>query len=428
MTDNTHLLPGVDQHGSGYRVRLSFNGRPYIQTGLTSPDQANELRIQWGRLRDAGLTPAHAPREETLAEACEALLARKRTTVSRKTKRRLRRRGIEWWERATRPWREGDFASTPLSLLDRNRLEDRILARALETPKTARDELDGLKAALRLAGSRNVRFDPAILTIERPVVTPRQRRAADAHQLELLADLAPPYAQRMLRIKGTVGNRFEELATLTDDRVDLEQATIFIPAHLCKEGEDKTIDLTREEVHELRHQLLERAPGTPLVFPTKTGRPWRHYQFLRLVWYKARARADHAWRETHGLDEQADTPFLWRLLDPDGRPVVDEDGDPVWDGLKPHDLRATAATLMRDAGFPKEEAAARLGHADSGALTDRLYDQGDRRARVRRAIDEHAPHGLRAATKSGAPRPSAKPAATPLTQPSDKPAATRKAG
>jgi hypothetical protein len=52
---------------------------------------------------------------------------------------------------------------------------------------------------------------------------------------------------------------------------------------------------------------------------------------------------------------------------------------------------------MRDAGFSKEQAAARLGHADSGQLLDRIYDVGDRRARMRKAIDALAPEGLRAA-------------------------------
>ena len=50
--------------------------------------------------------------------------------------------------------------------------------------------------------------------------------------------------------------------------------------------------------------------------------------------------------------------------------------------LKPHDLRATAITLMRDAGFTKDQVVARVGHADDGELIDRIYDRGDRRARA----------------------------------------------
>ena len=51
---------------------------------------------------------------------------------------------------------------------------------------------------------------------------------------------------------------------------------------------------------------------------------------------------------------------------------------------------------MRDAGFGRDQAAARLGHADS-ELLETVYDQGDRRARMRKAIDHLAGEGLRAA-------------------------------
>jgi integrase len=83
--------------------------------------------------------------------------------------------------------------------------------------------------------------------------------------------------------------------------------------------------------------------------------------------------------------------------------------------LEPHDLRATAITLMRDAGFTKEQAAARVGHADSGQLIDRIYDRGDRRARAGvRAIDSLAPKGIRAALFEPPPRPSDRSAAAGL--------------
>lgn len=404
MTASTVLLPGVDRHGAGYRVRLRFGAQRHIETGIATPNEANARVITLRAMRDAGLTPAAAPLEQTLREAAEALVVRKRTTVSRKTKRRLRKSGIEWWERATRPWREGEFADLPLSLLRRDRVEDAILARAMMVPKTARDELDGLKATLRYAGGRGVGFDPALLTIERPATEPRRRVALTVAQLDLLAACAPAYATRMLLFKGTVGSRIGELITLTDDRVDLGEQTIFVAAEFCKEGTDKTIDLTGEEVTLLREQLLARAAGTRLVFPTKTGRPWRHHQFLRLVWYKARARAAAAWREQQRLADNADTPFEWRTTDDDTQRAT-------LTGVQPHDLRATAATLMREAGFSKEQAAARLGHADSGQLLDRIYDVGDRRARMRKAIDTLAPHGLRAALAETPPRPSARPAA-----------------
>jgi integrase len=392
-------------------VRVQFApGLRVIETFRT-PDEANARVLELKRMREAGLVPATAPLELTLQEACDALLARKRATVSRKTHRRLRERGVEWWERATRPWRAGPFAEVPLSLLRRDRLEDAILARAAAAAKTAGDELYGLKAALRYAGERGARFDAAILQIE-PIARVRRRRHALASgELEYLARHAPDYGQRMLLFKGTVGSRIGELFTLVDRRVDLDASTIFIPAALCKEGVDKLIDLTGEERALVREQLLARPAGTDLVFPTKTGLPWRYPQFHRLVWAKAVTRAAAAWREEHGLAADASTPFEWQLVDERGGPLFDMEGKPVLDRLEPHDLRATAATLMRDAGFSHDQAAARLGHADSGDLLDRVYDVGDRRERagVKRAIDELAPAGLRSVLR--APQPGERPTA-----------------
>lgn len=377
MSTTTQLLPGVDLHGTGYRVRISFNGRPYSETGLATADAANARVLELRALRAAGLSPTAAPLEQTLREAADALLTRKQTTVSRKTKRKLRATGIEWWGRALRPWREGDLADTPLSMLNANAVEDLTLARMLVAPKAGRDELDALKAVLRLAQSRGSQFDQRILSIERPALTPRKRHALNVDDLELLADVAPDYARQMLLFLGTVGNRVGELFTLTDDRLDLDGGALFIPEDLCKEGADKWIELTSEETTLLREQLLARAPGTRYVFPTKSGLTWkgRYGEFHKLVWAKSCKRAAVSWREREGVDADAPTPF---------------------DDLEPHDLRSTAATLMRDAGFTREQAAARLGHADSGKLLDRIYDQGDRRARMRQAIDAHAPQGLRA--------------------------------
>jgi integrase len=353
-------------------------------------------------LVDAGMVPTQTTPELTLREAAEALLTRKRTTVSRKTKRPLRKSGIEWWERATQPWRDGEFAKLPLSLLRCDWVEDAILARASTTPKSARDEQDALKATLRYAAQRGGRFDQALLTLDRIQVTHRQRVALTVAELDLLAAHAPEYARRMILFDGTTGMRIGELFSLVDSRVDLAGRTVFVPAELCKEGADKFVELTGEETAILREQLLARPPRTPLVFPTKTGRPWRHFQFLRLVWYKARSRAATTWREREGLPEDADTPFEWR---------VNKCGELIVDGVQPHDLRATAATMMRDVGFSKEQAAARLGHADSGQLLDRIYDVGDRRVRMRKAIDALAPQGLRAALAEPTPQPAANPAA-----------------
>ena len=376
----TATLPGVDRHGAGYRVRLRFDGAIHIECGLPTAEAANRRILELRELRATGATPQSAPTRLTLAQAAGALLARKRVSGRRHN---LRARGLEYWQRSLKPWQEGPFAETPLQHLRRDQLEDAILIRAADHPTSARNELQALKALLEYAADRGAQFDQAILRISPVAVQPRQRRALTVDELEWFASHAPEYGRRLILIQGTVGNRIGELFSLDETRLDLQQGTLHVPAHLCKEGVAKTIPLTREEVHLLREQLLARAPGTTLVFPTKTGRQWRHNQYEKFIWAKAVQRASAAWRERCALAAEASTPFEWF-----------EDGERRW--ITTHDLRATAATLMRDAGLTRDEAAARLGHADSGELLDRVYDVGSRAARVERALAASAPAGLRA--------------------------------
>jgi hypothetical protein len=96
------------------------------------------------------------------------------------------------------------------------------------------------------------------------------------------------------------------------------------------------------------------------------ARPWSHFQFLRLVWYKATHRAAVAWRDQHGLPVAVPTPFDGKGTTAAAIAWREQHGHPAamptpFDHLQPHDLRTTAATLMRDAGFDREQAAARWG-------------------------------------------------------------------
>jgi integrase len=368
----TKLLPGVDRHGAGYRCRLSLNGAMHIETGLASADRANARILELRELRRLGLPPSAAPAERTLAEAALAFLARKQVSGRG---RRLRPRGLEHWQRSCKPWLEGEHGGLPLRLLRRQRLEQTILTRAATAPTAARNELQALKAILRYAADPDL--DQSILTIEPIAVDARTRRALSVDELELLAGHAPEYARRMILLLGTTGLRVGEAFTLTDERLDLHAGSALVTAELAKERLPKRVALDAEEIMLLREQLLVRAPGTRLVFPTKTGRPWRYGQFHKLVWSKATRRAGDAWR----LEHDTAGPF---------------------EQLTPHDLRSTAATLMRAAGFSRDEAADRLGHVDSGELLDRVYDQGDRGARAQRAIVAKAPRGLRATLRADA--------------------------
>lgn len=381
MSTTALALTGIDAVRDGWRIRMTFHGVRHTRVVATQ-DAAITLRAQWRELKAAGLAPEAAPADVTVREACDALLAAKRTLVSRKTKRRLSERTLEAWEAQLRPWREGALGDLPVSLLRADTVRRIVVGRAAKAPTAAKHELEGIKAALLEAERGGAEIASAILRIEPVVTEPAPLHAFTADELEWLAGFAPAYARDQILFLGTSGMRQGEAWTLTTDRVDLRGRRVFIPAALCKERRDKWVPLTDEEVDILRRALkgaLARPGNSRLVFPTREGSQWRRSWWRKLVVAKVRAGAGAAWREENG------------------------DGASPYDGFRTHWLRATAATLMRDAGIPRELAAARLGHADAGELLERIYDHGDRELRLADALATHAPTGLRAAAKS-APR------------------------
>jgi integrase len=277
-------------------------------------------------------------------------------------------------------WRGQKFAQLPLDRLDVATVEDAILARAREHPTSAREELQKLKAALRYAAGRGSEFQLGLLEIE-PVRVSREPkgRALTLDELDFLLSFAVDDQRRGLELLGNVGLRVSELLGLLPGHVDLDGRALHIPAWLCKERRAKTIPLLPDELALLREQLAWKPAGAERVFPRKGGTPWRREHFYTAVVVATRKRAAVAWRREHGLEAEAATPFEW--------PAV-VNGKQTVAGIAPHDFRRTAATLMRDAGLTREQAALRLGHADAGELLDRVYDRGDRVQRARVALDD----------------------------------------
>jgi integrase len=426
-TSAARTYPGIDRHGDKWRVRVLFPA-PYGRYSelVDDLDGAIVRRAELVRRRKDGRPPIDEAGADTLADACATLL---------RQKRKLTPAGLAYWARSLRPWAEGEFSAVRLAELRRAPIEDALDDRALVAPTSARNERQALIAALELAGERGATFDLAILRIPPVEVEARVRRALSAAELEWFAAHVAPVARRLVLLQGTVGNRVDELFRAEPAHVDLGAATLYVPAANCKERVGKTIPLTPEEVELVAEQLgglrvvgssrtaglPARAPGSPWLFTTAGARVyesgkvvrtaqgptrWRHPQFDRLVWQPAVSSAATDWRAEHGLADvvvagrlvPAPTPFEW-FVDPSSAPAdarrrVGDDGR-RW--ITTHDLRATAVTLMRDAGVSREDAAARVGHADRGELVDAVYDKGSRSARVARALAEAAPAGLRAA-------------------------------
>jgi integrase len=251
-------------------------------------------------------------------------------------------------------------------------------------PKQARAERQALLQILKLARERGDRFDEELLELNPIRVDARVGVALEPEELLYLAERAPEHQRRWYLLAGTIGARIMSLLRATDDWLDLDAKTLTIPAANHKSGNvagDLTLDLLDEEVLLLREQLLARAPGTRLLFPRKGGSPWRHGHFYAKTWVPTRRRAQREWRREHGLDDDAATPF---------------------DGLRPHDLRHTAATVLCEHILDDALVALRLGHNDGGRLVRERYRHVGRR-KLRAELDRtDAAGGLLAASAAGA--------------------------
>jgi hypothetical protein len=79
VTASTLLLPGVDQHGAGLRVRIRFGAYRHTETGFTTPDQANRRALELKEMRRRGQVPDISPEDLPLAKI-EACSRRRRPT------------------------------------------------------------------------------------------------------------------------------------------------------------------------------------------------------------------------------------------------------------------------------------------------------------------------------------------------------------
>jgi integrase len=269
----------------------------------------------------------------TLGDELDDFLRFKETMGGRRGK--LRPRGIEWYAKSIKPW--APMRDVLVPALRRASVEDHVVARAAAAPVAARNELQVLKAVLRRAESRGQQVDPNIYAIPAIVSETRDARPLTLDELDEIASWMPEHIKRVVLFTGLVGLRLNEVLTLTDDRVDLSAAQVFVPGRLSKNRKPKAIDLSATEVQLLREQLLARPRGAQHVFATTRGKGYTHSAFREHVWY----------------------------------PALDKVG--LKGELHFHDLRHTAISLQARAGIPAEVIAERVGHTDGGALIRRRY-------------------------------------------------------
>ena len=343
-------IVSIRKRGSrSYQVRVE----PFPAQTVPTRDAAERLELEL-KLRKVG-GAASPERPTTLGGEIDGYLSRLRAAGG------LRPRSVEFYEQKAKVWKP--LRGVRVSALRRVQVEDFIVKRASKHPRSALDELQFLKRVLRDAKDRGQRVDEAVLSIKPVKHTPRRGRALTVDELFELASWFPEQSSRLVLLAGQVGARQSFWFSLTDDLLDLENGTMPIPAELAKNKREHRVYLTSVEVALFREQLMARAPGTRLVFPTPEGGQWNRARFRDRVWLKSVAAAAKNDKEESERDVS------------------------VFGGFTFHWLRHTAGSLMAIAGLDPAVASERMGHTDGGALFLKTYRhlyEGEKRVQAQR--------------------------------------------
>ncbi len=335
-----------------YQVRVD----PFPAQTVPTKDAAERLELDL-KLRKIGGSASPEP-ATTLGQEIDGYLARLRAAGG------LRPRSIEFYEQKAKVWKP--LRGVRVSALRRVQVEDFIVKRASEHPRSALDELQFLKRVLGEARDRGQRVDDALFGIKPIKHAARRGRALGVEELYELASWFPEHVSRLVLLGGLVGARQAYWFQMTDEMLDLDGGTMTVPAGLAKNGREDRIYLTLTELTLLREQLLARPAATVLMFPAAAGRQWDRSRFGEVWREGVKAAADHDRERT-------------------GRPSS------VYHEFNFHLLRHTAGSLMAQSGMDPAAAAERLGHGDGGALFLRtyrhLYD-GEKRTQAAR-FDAH---------------------------------------
>jgi integrase len=334
----------IRRHGKGHQVRLPG------EKAKTFPTKAAAEKYELNRKLARSLGELFDEEPVTVTEMLEGCIYRWQAT------KKPAKGTVDRAKAAAKVWKD-EFGARRIDQLSFVEVEDVSVERAAEHPNSAKKELELFKRGLKDARRRGQRFDLALLMIDPVKVAARVGVALDLDELERLASWFPEQIARFPEFCGSAALRLGEALGLTDDRVDLKAGQVFIPAAMCKERRDKTVELAAHERALLAEQLVARTPGTSIVFPRAGGRGhqpgrWDKADFYTRVWYPARLAAAREWREDQGLGQWASTRF---------------------DELVPHDLRHTAISLMAAGGMRPEVIAVRVGHKDGGRLILERY-------------------------------------------------------
>jgi integrase len=332
--------------GTRYAVRWRENGKQHWETQPGYGRQAKEIARERCREIEQGRHYTAPP--ETLGAFLEAWLERFRLRVRESTYKRKRealkalgvlsegsRMGATALERLSAVPSSPPSESTldRLSVAD---LEDALTILAQRAPRQAQIALQTLKQALRSAKARGQRFDEGLLEIPLNRYEGRKPWFLTWEQVTELQSWMPEHVCRIVPIAALTGLREGELFDLRESDLELDKGLMRIRSGKTQAA-TRSVSLPTMAVQLLREQLLARRHTEGgYVFPAPKGGRWLKDNFLARVFRPAAKRA--------GLE-----------------------------GIRPHDLRHTYASLMGSAGVDVATIAAQMGHKDGGALLLRRY-------------------------------------------------------
>jgi integrase len=244
---------------------------------------------------------------------------------------------------------EAPFAQLSLRAIDRTTVAgwvERLVTEGL-SPARVRKCATVLTASLQAAVDEGLIARNPASRVEMPRLEVKRKRFLSAEQVAQLADAMPDTGSRVLVLVAAYGGlRWGELAALRRGRCDLLRRRIIVDAAVSdlagrlhvtvpKSHQERAVALPVFVVEELALHLhhLPRDPDT-FVFTSPRGGLLRYSNFRR-VWDRAAAAA--------------------RL-----------------DGVTPHQLRHSCASLMHDAGADLVLVSRQLGH-ESPAVTGKVY-------------------------------------------------------
>src|SRR5215212_800961 len=175
----------IRKRGSrSYQVRIA----PFPAQTVPTRAAAEKLELDLKLRRVGGAASPERP--TTLGQEIDGFLERLRAAGG------LRPRSVEFYEYKAKVWKPLRGVRVPA--LRRVQVEDLIVERAAEHPRSAVDELQFLKRVLREARERGQRVDEAVLSLKPVKHAPRRGRALTVEQLYELASWFPGPVSRLV--------------------------------------------------------------------------------------------------------------------------------------------------------------------------------------------------------------------------------------